>query len=101
MSAATKLSAERELLAARSHGPMDESAVRSLIEGVGPIDGVLAGAEPEDKARLYAELGLELTFYAGEQLVRVEAQPVCDVWCRRGDLNHEHTAVLRGELVLG
>ncbi len=84
---ATKLAAEQDLKAARPRGLLDEADIRALIEAVGPITAVLADADPETKARLYNELGLELTFDATKRLVEVEALPVCVRSCRRGDLN--------------
>jgi hypothetical protein len=38
-----------------------------------PAD-VLAGAEPQDKADVYQNLGLRLTYEPGKQLARAEAQ---------------------------
>ena len=58
-----------------------------MIVEIGPVTDVLATAAPEAKAKLYGELGLELTFHAKERLVRVEALPVYSRSCRRGDLN--------------
>ncbi len=84
---ATKLAAEQDLKAARPRSLLDEADIRALIGAVGPITAVLAGADPETKARLYNELGLELTFDATKRLVQVEALPVCVRSCRRGDLN--------------
>jgi DNA invertase Pin-like site-specific DNA recombinase len=84
---AAKLAAERHLQAARPRDLVDESRIRALIDAVGPIADVLADADPEAKARLYNELGLELTFDAAKRLVQVEALPVCVRSCRRGDLN--------------
>ena len=85
---ASKLAAERDLAAAvGTNGDLDDAAIRALIEAVGPISAVLAAADPEAKARLYNELGLDLIFDATKRLVRVEALPVCVRSCRRGDLN--------------
>jgi site-specific DNA recombinase len=84
---ATKLAAEQDLKDARPRNLLDETDLRTLIEAVGPIVDVLANAEPDAKARLYNELGLELTFHATERLVQVKALPVCVRSCRRGDLN--------------
>ncbi len=88
---AAKIAAERELAAAQPSSVLDDADIRALIDAVGPISDVLAGADPDAKARLYNELGLELTFDATKRLVRVEALPVCVRSCRRGDLNSYDT----------
>jgi site-specific DNA recombinase len=84
---AAKLTAQHDLAAAQPHGRLDDDAIRALIERVGPVHTLLDGAEPDARARLYADLGLELTFDAKERLVQIEALPVCVRSCRRGDLN--------------
>jgi len=45
-----------------------------MITSVGGICDVLADAEPEDKADVYQNLGLKLTYDPAKQLVRAEAQ---------------------------
>ncbi len=84
---ATKTLAERELRLARPADQLTEESVRELIASVGPIGTVLAEADPDAKALLYNELGLELTFDATRRLVEVQASPVYLRSCRRGDLN--------------
>jgi hypothetical protein len=77
--------------------------LRALLAEVGPVAEILRDAPTEDKARLYNDLGIELTYNAERRLVQVEAAPipVYSGSCRRGDLNPEHTpALLRGELKL-
>jgi hypothetical protein len=84
---AAKIAAERDLANAQPRRVLDDSDIRALVDAVGPIANVLAGADPDAKARLYNELGLDLVFDATKRLVRVEALPVCVRSCRRGDLN--------------
>ena len=84
---ATKALAERELRLARPARQLTEDAVRDLVAHLGPINTVLAEADPEAKALLYNELGLELNFDAERRLVEVQASPVYLRSCRRGDLN--------------
>jgi hypothetical protein len=45
-----------------------------VITSFGSIRDVLADAEPQDKADVYQDLGLRLTYDPGKQLVRTEAQ---------------------------
>jgi hypothetical protein len=53
------------------------------------VADVLAGSEGEHKAKLYNDLGVELTYNAERRLVTVEAAPVPvhSGSCRRGDSN--------------
>ncbi len=53
---------------------------------------VLAEADPKDKAEVYADLGIAVTYDPDQRKVVAEARPssVCNRTCRRGDLNpHE------------
>jgi site-specific DNA recombinase len=45
-----------------------------MITSLGSIRDVLADAEPQDKADVYQNLGLRLTYDPAKQLVRAEAQ---------------------------
>jgi hypothetical protein len=56
---------------------LDEDSLRELLAELGPIRKVLARADITQKAKLYADLGLTMTFDPAENVVRVEAQPVC------------------------
>lgn len=98
-----RLRAEHEMAMARPAEDLTPAAVRALIEDLPPIEEVLAEADPEAKARLYNELGLQLTFDAERRLVRVEAAPIaCTPECVGGASDPVSTRpVLRGELVLG
>ena len=49
--------------------------IQALIEGLGDMITVLAGAEPEQRAELYRTLGLRLTWHPSDKKVLVEAQP--------------------------
>lgn len=44
-------------------GKLDKAQVRALIEALRDIVGVLADADRDDKAELYAELGVEMTYH--------------------------------------
>ncbi|MFE9650887.1 hypothetical protein ACFYO0_43750 [Streptomyces sp. NPDC006365] len=45
-----------------------------MITSLGNIRDALADADPQDKADVYQNLGLRLTYEPGKQLVRAEAQ---------------------------
>jgi hypothetical protein len=62
--------------------------VRDLVVELGDIAGALREAAPSLKAKVYADLGIQLTLKPHERVVAVEAAPtVCQSACRRGDLN--------------
>ena len=62
---------------------------------------VMQRADPVLRQQLYDELGIAIYSTPGHDSVEVTIQPRRATGsCRRGDLNPEHTAVLRGELVL-
>ncbi len=55
-------------------GSLTSSQVRALVEALHDIVTVLAEADPDDRADLYAELGLNLTYHP-EGRVTVEMKP--------------------------
>jgi hypothetical protein len=73
-----------------------------VIDQLGDIRTVIADADPNDKARVYQELGLKLTYQPGKRTTRAEV--VLDPWgcrlCPRPELISAPTLVLRGELLL-
>jgi hypothetical protein len=59
--------------------------VRAIVEELGDLASVLATAKGAAKAKLYADLGIQLTYRPTERIVAVEASPaVCQSACRRG-----------------
>lgn len=78
------LGAELELARATPADTFNADDIRALVEALAPIDDVLARAEHEQKARLYNELGLELTFDVERRVVRVDAAPSCTYECVGG-----------------
>ena len=77
-------------------GKMTKDQVKALVAALRDIVDVLTDAEPADKAELYEELGVTLTYNPGGT-VAVKAHPV---WgkrtCRRGDTNPKYTRPLAG-----
>ena len=66
----------------------DQIAAR--IAQIGDISAALAGAEPEDRAELYGQLGLTMTDDPAASAVEVVACPLANMYvrtCPRGDLN--------------
>jgi len=66
---------QKELAESRSDGPLTVAEVRRLVESLKDIPKVLADAEPAMKARVYAELGIRITYEPGSRVVIAEARP--------------------------
>lgn len=79
-----RLRAQHELAVATPAETFTADAIRAIVEELAPIDAVLANADYEQKARLYNELGLELTFDSQRRIVVVEAAPICTPECVGG-----------------
>jgi site-specific DNA recombinase len=63
--------------------PMTREQITTLVRQLGDITTALAEADPTDRAEVYRQLGLRLTYHPEQQKVRVQAQPVTD---SHGDL---------------
>ncbi len=108
---AERLSAEVELDRAtgHNHGRLSREQLAALVNGLGNLLEVLANAALEDKAEVYRQLGLRLTYDPARRVVVAESDPWASVsvgepigpkrppaaqgpsvgesQCRRGDLN--------------
>ena len=70
-----RLAALREITDTRpAHA--DEAGLRTLLAELGPMRDVLAYADVEREARLYAELGITMTYRADDDVIVVEAPRV-------------------------
>jgi site-specific DNA recombinase len=69
-----RLGAERELGATVPQEKLTKGQVRALVKGLRDVVRALAQADPEDKAAIYAELGIRLTYHPGGRVV-VESRP--------------------------
>ena len=75
---ADRLASEKKLATLTSDNqttPRSPDEIRRLIESLGDVPKVLSGADPTDKARLYAALGLTITYDATKRRITVEARP--------------------------
>jgi hypothetical protein len=64
--------------------------ITSLVKAVGDVMQVIKDADPADKAEIYSQLGLTLTYHPDEIRVVAEARPASIMYvgaCPRGDLN--------------
>ena len=57
---------------------MTQEQISDLVTRLGDILTVLHEADPADRAEVYQQLGLRLTYHPAEQKVRVQAQPDAD-----------------------
>jgi site-specific DNA recombinase len=68
---------------------MTREEISVVINQLGDIRTVIADADPDDKAQVYQQLGLKLTYQPGKRTTRAEM--ILDPWgyrlCPRGDLN--------------
>jgi site-specific DNA recombinase len=64
--------------------------ITSLVKTLGDVMRVLKDADPADKAEIYGQIGLTLTYHPNEKRVVAEARPATIMYvaaCPRGDLN--------------
>ncbi len=55
---------------------MTEVEIRSIVDKLADIAGVLRDADPDDKAEIFRQLGLKLTYHPGRGLVQAAVEPV-------------------------
>ena len=53
---------------------MTEAEIKALVERYAGIATVLREADPDDKADVFRQLGLKLTYYPGSRLVQAETK---------------------------
>jgi hypothetical protein len=70
---AKKTAAEEELRRHRPAAALTEDDIRSMVESLADLVGVLEAAEPQKKAALYENLGLALKYEPSKRRVLVEA----------------------------
>ena len=81
--------AEARLRQGSGRQRMTAEEITRVVSSLRDLMGVLATADPADKAQIYSQLGLALTYHPGSQTVRAEARPLPMYVrkCPRGDLN--------------
>jgi site-specific DNA recombinase len=70
-----RLAAQRELEASRPMSPITAEELRELVARLGDMRRVLGVADPALKAKVYADLGITMTYRPVERIVSVEARP--------------------------
>lgn len=81
---------------------MTPDEIATLVDAVSGIVAILQAAEPADKAELYRELGLRLTYEPGPRLIKAEANPSgsCTRLCPRTNTKNIHTVIASREIQL-
>jgi site-specific DNA recombinase len=79
---AERTRAEGERRALRSSRRMTQEEICTVLAELGDLARVVVQAEADDKARLYRELGLRLTYRPQKQLVEATVTPGLDM-CKR------------------
>jgi hypothetical protein len=54
---------------------MTEADIAAIVDRLADVAHVLADADPDDKAEIFRQLGLRLTYKPGERLVRATIEP--------------------------
>ena len=54
---------------------MTEAEIRAIVDKLGSVAEVLSNADPLDKAEIFRQLGLKLTYHPGRQLVTATVEP--------------------------
>jgi site-specific DNA recombinase len=87
---AKRAAAEARLKKPTGRRRMTRDEITSLVKALGDLMQVLKDADPADKAEIYGQLGLTLTYHPKEKRVVAEARPASIMYvgaCPRGDLN--------------
>lgn len=61
---------------------MTTDQIAARIAQIGDIPAALAGAQPDDRAQLYSQLGLTMTYDPAASAVRVAVRPQANMYVR-------------------
>jgi hypothetical protein len=86
---AQRIVAEARLRQGSGRQRMTAEEITRVVSSLRDLMSELAAADPADKAQIYSQLGLALTYDPGSQTIRAEARPLPMYVrkCPRGDLN--------------
>ena len=106
---AEKAVAEADLRRITGRRIMTADEINTLVEAMAGIAAILRRADPSDKAEVYRQLGIKLTYKPGLRLIQAEASPngSCTKMCPEGNTDqcptypiyHHSTAVAVTEAV--
>ena len=85
---AEKATAEAELRQLTGRRTMTTNEINTVVKALSGIASILHTADPADKAEVYQQLGLKLTYKPGLRIIEAEANPngSCTSLCPRGYL---------------
>ncbi|MGE5829880.1 MAG: hypothetical protein ACM30G_16180, partial [Micromonosporaceae bacterium] len=86
---AVRAIAEADLRQLTGRRTMTPGEINTAVEALSGIARILRSADPMDKADIYRQLALKLTYEPGLRLIKAEADPngSCTKVCRRPELN--------------
>jgi hypothetical protein len=75
---------------------LSEEEIAAMARKLGDLRKLLHSADPQDKADVYEQLGLRMTYDPGQKTViaRAQLRRSCTKLCSRGEPNLLHTASL-------
>ncbi len=99
---AEKATAQAELRHLTGRHTMTPEEINTVVEALAGIAAILRTADPIDKAEVYRQLGLKLTYKPSLHVIDAEANPSgsCTSLCPRPNLNPNYMVLLREDLVL-
>jgi site-specific DNA recombinase len=72
---AKKVAAQAEIRAVTKQRRMSPDDIAAIVAALGDLARVVRDADTSDKAEIYAQLGLTLTYQPGRRLVEATIQP--------------------------
>jgi site-specific DNA recombinase len=87
---ALRSAAESRMQPGPQHPRISREEITRHLAAMGDVTSTLATASPADKATMYSQLGMSLTYHPGDMRVDVAIRPLPDMYvreCPRGDLN--------------
>lgn len=72
---AKKVTAQAEIRTATGQGPMSRDDIAAIVAAFADLAQVVREADPADKADLYAQLKLTLTYQPDQRLVEATVKP--------------------------
>lgn len=79
------MAAQAEIRAATGRPQMTRDDIAAIVAALGDLARVVRDADPADKAEIYTQLGLTLTYQPGRRLVEATIQP--DLSMRKGSVS--------------
>ncbi|GAA3252799.1 hypothetical protein [Nonomuraea helvata] len=102
---AQRVAAQVQLRQTGGKRRMTGEEIENMVNALGNLVQVLFEADPNDKAEIYTQLGLRLTYQPQKHLVEAQLQPnlhMCKRYVSEGGLEPNHYArIAAADLLLG